>query len=73
MVPDFLLTVAVIWGIAAITPGPNFFFIVRCALTSSRRMAMSAVAGVAPPRKVEAGQQATHPGATRLWLARPPD
>lgn len=46
MVPDFLLTVAVIWGIAAITPGPNFFFIVRCALTSSRRMAMSAVAGV---------------------------
>jgi protein-S-isoprenylcysteine O-methyltransferase Ste14 len=46
MVPDFLLTVAAIWAIAAITPGPNFFFIVRCALTGSRRAAMSAVAGV---------------------------
>jgi threonine/homoserine/homoserine lactone efflux protein len=46
MVPDFLLTVAVIWAIAAITPGPNFFFIVRCALTGSRCTAMSAVAGV---------------------------
>jgi threonine/homoserine/homoserine lactone efflux protein len=44
--PDFLLTVAVIWGIAAITPGPNFFFIVRCALTRARRTAMSAVAGI---------------------------
>jgi threonine efflux protein len=46
MVPDFVLTVAVIWGIAAVTPGPNFFFIVRCALTGTRRTALSAVAGV---------------------------
>lgn len=44
--PDFLLTVAVIWAIAAITPGPNFFFIVRCALTGSRRTAMAAASGV---------------------------
>jgi threonine/homoserine/homoserine lactone efflux protein len=45
-VPTFLLSVAAIWGVAAVTPGPNFFFIVRCALTCSRQTAMSAVAGI---------------------------
>lgn len=41
-----LLSVAAIWGIAAVSPGQNFLFIVRCALTCSRQAAMSAVAGV---------------------------
>jgi threonine/homoserine/homoserine lactone efflux protein len=42
----FLLTVAAIWTVAAITPGPNFFFVVRCALTCGWKTAMAAVAGV---------------------------
>ncbi|QND53195.1 LysE family transporter [Phyllobacterium sp. 628] len=41
----FLLTVAAIWTIAALTPGPNFFMVVRCTLTGSRKIAVSAVAG----------------------------
>ena len=41
----FLLTVAAIWTIAALTPGPNFFLIVRCTLTGSRKIAISAAAG----------------------------
>ena len=44
--PHFLLTVAVIWGVAAVTPGPNFFFVIRCALTRSRPMALAAVLGI---------------------------
>lgn len=41
----FLLTVAAIWTIAALTPGPNFFLIIRCTLTGSRKIAFSAAAG----------------------------
>lgn len=41
----FLTTVAVIWGIAAVTPGPNFLVVARCALTGARRVALAAVAG----------------------------
>ncbi|MDP3258176.1 MAG: LysE family transporter [Bosea sp. (in: a-proteobacteria)] len=41
----FLLTVATIWALAAITPGPNFLFVVRAALTGSRRIVLSAILG----------------------------
>ncbi|WP_108659819.1 LysE family translocator [Acuticoccus kandeliae] len=41
----FLLTVALIWLVAAITPGPNFLVVVRCALTGSRPVAYAAVGG----------------------------
>lgn len=41
----FLVTVATIWAVAAITPGPNFLVVVRCALTGSRAVAFGAVAG----------------------------
>lgn len=41
----FLLTVALIWTVAAITPGPNFLVAVRCCLAGSRRIAFAAVAG----------------------------
>jgi threonine/homoserine/homoserine lactone efflux protein len=42
----FLLSVSAIWAIAAITPGPNFFIVVRTALEGSRRAAVSVIAGV---------------------------
>ena len=41
----FLLTVAAIWAVAAVTPGPNFLVVVRCALSGSKAMAHGAVAG----------------------------
>ncbi len=41
----FLLTVALIWTVAAVTPGPNFLVAVRCAVGGSRRIATAAVAG----------------------------
>ena len=41
----FLATIALIWGIAAVTPGPNFLVIVRASLTGDRKVAMATVAG----------------------------
>ncbi|MBJ3776668.1 LysE family translocator [Acuticoccus mangrovi] len=41
----FLLTVALIWFVAAVTPGPNFLVVVRCALSGTRAVALAAVAG----------------------------
>jgi threonine/homoserine/homoserine lactone efflux protein len=41
----FLLTVATIWTLAAMTPGPNFLFVVRAALTGSRRIVLGAILG----------------------------
>jgi len=41
----FLMTVAAIWTVAAVTPGANFFVVVRCALTGSRRVIVAAVLG----------------------------
>lgn len=42
----FLLSVAAIWAVAAITPGPNFFIVVRTALEGSRSAAVAVIAGV---------------------------
>jgi threonine/homoserine/homoserine lactone efflux protein len=42
----FLLSVAAIWAVAAITPGPNFFLVVRTALEGSARAAVAVIAGV---------------------------
>lgn len=42
----FLLSVAAIWAVAAITPGPNFFIVVRTALEGSTRAAVAVIAGV---------------------------
>ena len=41
----FLLTVAAIWAIAAVTPGPNFLVVVRCALSENRAVALASVGG----------------------------
>ncbi len=40
----FLLTVALIWLVEAVTPGPNFLVVVRSALTA-RPVAYAAVGG----------------------------
>jgi threonine/homoserine/homoserine lactone efflux protein len=42
----FLLSVAAIWAVAAITPGPNFLIVVRTALEGSRGAAVAVIAGV---------------------------
>jgi threonine/homoserine/homoserine lactone efflux protein len=42
----FLLSVAAIWAVAAITPGPNFFIVVRTALEGSARAAIAVIVGV---------------------------
>jgi threonine/homoserine/homoserine lactone efflux protein len=42
-----LLSVAALWALAAISPGPNFLMTVRVALTRSRHAGLSAIAGIA--------------------------
>lgn len=41
------LSVAILWTLAAISPGPNFLVIARLSITRSRRDGMLAVAGIA--------------------------
>lgn len=41
-----LLSVAILWALAAISPGPNFVMTVRLSITRSRRDGISAVAGI---------------------------
>jgi len=41
----FLLSVAMIWGVACITPGPNTLLIMRYCLTAPRKVALVAAAG----------------------------
>ncbi len=41
----FLLSVAMIWGVACITPGPNTLLVIRYCLTASRRVAIVAAMG----------------------------
>ena len=43
--PITLISVAVIWSVAVITPGPNFFITVRTALGQSRRNALFTALG----------------------------
>ncbi len=43
---DVLLSVALIWTIAAVTPGPNFFIIVHTAVKETRRLSLYTVAGI---------------------------
>lgn len=45
MIPHYLVTVALIWMVAAITPGPNFLLITRYALAGARRRTVFAAAG----------------------------
>lgn len=42
----FLLTVAMIWTVAAVTPGPNGLAILRCAASGARVAALAAALGV---------------------------
>ncbi|MBZ5763569.1 LysE family transporter [Rhizobium sp. VS19-DR104.2] len=42
----FYFSIAAIWAVAAITPGPNFFVVVRTALEGSRTTALAVIAGV---------------------------
>ena len=41
----FLLSVAMIWGVACITPGPNTLLVIRYCVTAPRRVAISAGIG----------------------------
>ncbi|MCF3931950.1 LysE family translocator [Acuticoccus sp. M5D2P5] len=41
----FLVTVALIWTVAAVTPGPNVLVAIRCSINGSRRTAFASVAG----------------------------
>lgn len=41
----FILTVAAIWTIAVLSPGPNFFLLVKLGLSGPRRVAVFAAAG----------------------------
>jgi threonine/homoserine/homoserine lactone efflux protein len=42
-----LLSVAALWALAAISPGPNFLMTARVAITRSRRAGLLAIAGIA--------------------------
>lgn len=42
-----LVSVAMLWTLAALSPGPNFLITVRIALTQPRRVSLQAVAGIA--------------------------
>jgi threonine/homoserine/homoserine lactone efflux protein len=44
-VTAFLLSVAAIWGVACITPGPNTLLVIRYCLTAPRRVAIVAASG----------------------------
>jgi threonine/homoserine/homoserine lactone efflux protein len=44
-VTAFLLSVATIWGVACITPGPNTLLVIRYCLTAPRRVAIVAASG----------------------------
>jgi len=41
-----LIAVSVIWAVAAITPGPNFFITVHTAIGTSRRLSLFTVLGI---------------------------
>ena len=43
---SFLVAVSFIWGIAAITPGPNFFITVHTAIGTTRRLSLFTVLGI---------------------------
>lgn len=45
-IQETLLSVAVIWTVAAITPGPNFFITVQTAMAKSRRTALMVAFGI---------------------------
>ncbi len=42
---SFVLTVATIWAIAVVTPGPNFLVVLRCAVAGPRAVALASVLG----------------------------
>ena len=46
MVLNVLIAVAAIWGMAAVTPGPNFFITVHTAVDSNRRSSLLTVLGI---------------------------
>lgn len=41
-----LPSVAIIWSIAVVTPGPNFFITIKTAISSSQRTALAVVLGI---------------------------
>jgi threonine/homoserine/homoserine lactone efflux protein len=41
-----LIAVSIIWAVAAITPGPNFFITVHAAIGASRRLSLFTVMGI---------------------------
>jgi threonine/homoserine/homoserine lactone efflux protein len=44
--PDLLVSVAMLWAVAVISPGPNFLVTARLAITRSRRDGLLAVIGI---------------------------
>lgn len=43
---EILLPVLIIWAVAVITPGPNFFITMHTAVTKSRQMSLYTVSGI---------------------------
>lgn len=43
---DVLIAVAVIWSLAALTPGPNFFITVHTAIDTTKRLSLFTVLGI---------------------------
>ncbi len=43
---NILTAVSVIWGMAAITPGPNFFITIHTAIGTTRRLSLFTVLGI---------------------------
>jgi len=43
---NILVAVSVIWGVAAITPGPNFFITVHTAIDTTQRLSLFTVLGI---------------------------
>jgi threonine/homoserine/homoserine lactone efflux protein len=46
MYSNILLTVSLIWAVAAITPGPNFFLTVHTAVGKTRRLSFFTILGI---------------------------
>ena len=43
---SILISVSVIWAVAAITPGPNFFITIHTAIGNNRRLSLFTVLGI---------------------------
>src|SRR5580658_10073108 len=64
-----LVTVAALWALAVVSPGPNFLMTARLAVARSRRAGLQAVAGIAVGTAFWAGAECF--GVRTLFDAAP--